>query len=406
MNESEISQSTSNEKPDIVVKEGERANTTESEVKQLYDELGIKAPTPSGKAKGRPKASSVRAKDGKSKDTGSADNGEEKDADDKSKSKNAPASNENGDSGDEADEKGAKKRTDSGKVSDESEEADKGVRESESKGEEDSERRGEGDSETRDDDAEEKDDQEKGKRPGKSNPEVERRIQRLANESRAKDERIAELERQIQQSTQEYQQSLVAQQDPEYTLDDFRRVRDEEGNILDLDQDQAELAYRRWQDDYRQRQSEREAQYQHEQAIARYQQEAQEKLMQSSVEAYDTLNEILESYPELQQGEHFDQEFSDAVMPLIEETIIYQDGTEPGNPDGNTPVIIGMRVNPQNTLKALKQVRDARRSLPLNGLNDSVETRSNVSVPHSRSSDPTVNAANDLYRELGINKRI
>jgi len=39
-------------------------------------------------------------------------------------------------------------------------------------------------------------------------------------------------------------------------------------------------------------------------------------------------------------------------------------------------------------------------------VNDSVEVGSNVSVPHSRSSDPNVNAANDLYKQLGIKKRV
>jgi hypothetical protein len=70
------------------------------------------------------------------------------------------------------------------------------------------------------------------------------------------------------------------------------------------------------------------------------------------------------------------------------------------------PVIVGLKVDPKKILAALRSIGNKKRNLPLNGVNDNVESRSNVNVPHSRSSDPTVNAANDLYKELGINKRI
>ena len=129
--------------------------------------------------------------------------------------------------------------------------------------------------------------------------------------------------------------------------------------------------------------------------------------MRSSVEAYDTLTNILDTYPELQKNsEEFDEDFSNRVMPLIEDMIIYQEGTEPGNENGVQSVIIGMKVNPNKMLEVIKEIKGQKRNLPLNGLNDTVDTRSDVSVPHSRSSDSVVNQANKLYKHFGINKRL
>jgi len=384
--------------------EGAVVEPTENEVGKMYDELGIKAPKPTAKSKKRPKASGVRAKDSKSEDGKDTEHGRKEDDGSKGKSEDAPDTDKDGDSGDDTDSKSQKVGQDAGEVSDDSEDAGDGVRQAESKTEEDSEPGSEKDAEQGDDGAEE---EEKGKRPGKSNPEIERRFQKMTADVREREQRIEELERKLQDTVQQQQQKQVEQEDPEYNIDDFRKVRDEEGNIVDLDPERAELAWRRWKEGFEQRKAERDAEFQRQTAIEEYQREASENLMRSSVEAYDTLTGVLDSYPELDaRSNQFDQQFSDAVMPIIEEAIIYQPGTEPDNEQGVKPVIVGMRMNPTKILQGMGRIKSAKRNLPLNGVNDNVEVRSNVNVPHSRSSDPTVHAANQLYKELGISKRV
>jgi hypothetical protein len=389
---------------------------TTSEIGDMYKELGIKAPAPTGATKGRPKSDTVRAKDVQDDDDADTKSGRKDDKPSTSKSKDALASASNGDAGDDSDAKGSKVSKASAKVSDEPEEADDGVRDAKSAAKEDSERGSKEDTEqgtdgTRqaehesDDEAEEGEDVE-GKRPGKSNPKVEQRFQKLSSDVRERDELIEKLQQELQATTRKHEDDKVAQEDPEYSTDDFRKVRDEEGNVLDLDVNQAELAYRRWQDGFEGRKSEREAARNHEQAIETDKQEASEKLMRSSVEAYDTLTNLLGSYPELDsKSDKFDQDFSNAVLPVIEESIIYQEGTEPGNEEGITSVIVGLHMNPKKMLDAMNLIKSAKRTLPLNGVNDNVEVRSNVNVPHGRSSDATVQAANELMKELKINKR-
>lgn len=400
------------------------AEATADEVGKMYEELGIKATVPTGKAKGRPKASGVRAKDTEQKSDADSDAGR-KASNSKSKSKDAPDSDQNGDSGDEDNPKKSQKRQGDGKVSDESEKAGTGVRKTEPESDEDSESGSKGQSDGTDerdgqdsqqskDSSQKQDDEEdggnpekKGKRPGKSNPEVERRFQKMTTDIREREQRIEELERQLQETVAKQREQQVQQEDPEYTVEDFRKVRDEDGNVVDLEPDQAELYWRRWKDGFEQRKAEREAEYQRQSALEQQEQEYTQRLMQQSAEAYDTLTGIMDEYPELNPGSgSFDQSLSDEIMPLIHETIIYQPGTEPGNEEGVQPVIVGMRMNPKSFLGVINRIRTAKRNLPLNGINDTVESRSNVSVKHSRSSDPTVRAANDLYKELGIDKRL
>lgn len=402
--------------------EGEpAADPTTDEVASLYNDLGIKAPVPTGATKGRPKSTAVRAEDDKKKPAGNSDSRKkEEDDDDEGKSKNAPASDKNVDSRNNPDSKGKKVGKDSDEISDESEEADGGVRKTESDGKGDSKRGSEEDSkrgaertgqEEHDEGAAEEEaelDEEGVKRPGKSNPAVEKRFQKLNAEIKARDDLIEKQANELRETQQKQQQAAVAKEDPEYTIDDFRKVRDEDGNILDLDENQAELAYRRWKDGYEQRKTEREAGQNHENAIREYQETAAREVMESSVKAYDTLTGLLDSYPELNsKNPEYDKDFSDQVMPIIEEAVIYQKGTEPGNEEGYKSVIIGLRIDPSRILSAMNAIKNAKRTLPLNGVNDNVESRSNKNVPHKgRSSDPTVNAANELYADLGIDKRI
>lgn len=396
--------------------EGAVAEPTTDDVAKMYKELGIKAPAPTGATKGRPKASDVRAKDGSKKAAGNSSAGKKAEDDDNgSKSKDAPAADADGDSGNKADPKSAKVGEDADQVPDESKKADAGVRKTEPAGEGDSKRGSEEDTELGVDGAGQGDDEsqdapkpeDEGKRPGKSNPEIEKRFQKLTSEVKDRDQLIADLQKKLQDTTQKQQEERIAQEDPEYTIDDFRKVRDNEGNIIDLDPERAELAWRRWKDGYDQRAEEREAKSSYE---ARQQQQADEttrQLMQDSADAYDALAELMDEYPELvSTSDQFDPDFAKDAMPIINESVQYLEGTEPGNPEGKTPVVVGLKINPKRILAAMKGINNKKRSLPLNGVNDNVEPRSNVAVPHSRSSDPTVNAANDLYKELGINKRI
>ena len=391
---------------------------TNDEVGKMYEELGIKAPAPTGKTKGRPKSSAVRDEDISDDNDADTKHGRKDDKQSSGKSKDAPSNGKDGDSGNDTDAKASKDGKSDGKVQDKSEEADGGVREGKSDTEGDSKRGGEDGSDDgadgagqaaddKDDTEEEGDDAEKGKRPGKSNPEVEKRMQRLATERKEALERAEAAEQKLQEATRSQEEAKIAQEDPEYTIDDFRKVRDEDGNVLELDQNQAELAWRRWQDGYNQRKSVRDAEANRQAAIEKHQEETAEKLMRSSVEAYDSLASLADDYPELvSTNKKFSKEFTAIAMPIIRDCGIYQPGTEPGNEEGLKPVIIGLRIDPRKILDALKSVRSEKRDLPLNGTHDNVDTRSKVNVPHGRSSDPTVNAANELYETLGIKKRL
>lgn len=379
---------------------GEKQDTaTKAEVSKLYEDLGIDAPVPTGKAKGRPKSTAVRAKDAKADGDKDTKSGRQEKAQSNGEQKDAPASDKDGDLRDNTDEKGEKVGEDTGKVSEKPDEADEGVRKDKSETEEDTEQGSEDDARERDEPV--------GKRPGKSNPEVEKRFQKLTSEIREREERIEELSRQLQDSTRQYQEHQVAVEDPEYTMEDFRRVRDENGEVFELDDDQAELAFRRWQDGYNQRKSEREAAYQHQQQQEQLANDTTQRLMESSAQAYDTLTGIMDEYPELNpDSPEFDEELSNDITPVIQDMIIYQPGTEPGNDGGYQPVIVGLKMNPTKILSIINKVKTAKRNLPLNGGYDSVEVGSNVGYHRGRSSDTMVNAANDLYKELGIEKRL
>lgn len=396
----------------------QRATATEDEARELHKSLGIKSTFTADKSKKRPSTTDVRNKDVSKKDDDDSDNRGSGKPSSSVKPKATPDSDKDGDSGNGDSSKKPKERKEDGEVSGESEEAGDGVHKAKSRTEEDSEQGGEGDADDPDSGARQREDEsgdaeeegedadDEGKRPGKSNPKIEQRFQKLTNEVKERDEVIEELQQKLEQATRQQFEEKTNNEDPQYTVEDFKKVRDEEGNIHDLDDDQAELAFRRWQDGYTQRAAERDAQFNQEQALAKAQQEYAENAMRQSVEAYDTLTGMLDSYPELDvNNPKFDQELSDQVMPLIEEMIEYHPGTEPGNENGVQPVIAGMRMKPNKILDVINSIRNAKRTLPLNGLNDTVDTRSNVSVPHSRSSDPVVNQANQLMKDLKINKR-
>lgn len=397
--------------------EGAVIEPTTDDVATMYKELGIKAPKSTGATKGRPKAANVRTEDDEKNGAGNSSARSAKNADDKSKPKNAPDSDDDGNSGNKANAKSSKNGSDDGSVQDESGEADEGVRGTKSRDEKDSERGREEDSELGDDPAgqgaDESDDEAEaeqdaeGKRPGKSNPKIEQRFQRLTEEKRLAEERAAELERRLFEKEQAVAQAKIAQEDPEYTVEDFAKVRDEEGNILELDPNEAELAWRRWKDGYDQRAEQRNAEANRQMQQQQQQEERAEQLMRSSVAAYDHLASMMDDFPELvSDSGQFDADFAAKAMPIVQKAIVYAPGTEPGNAEGNAQVIIGLRVDPKDILEAMRGIRNEKRTLPLNGLDDNIESRSNVNVPHRRSSDSTVNAANELYKELGIDKRL
>ena len=391
---------------------GEVSDVDTKDIESMYKDLGIKAKAPSGKPKGRPKADASGDKKASKEDDGSGESEQEqKDDDSKDKSKTTSTSDKDGVEGNETDEKGEKSSKSTGKdgekdgeVSESDEQDEDGVQKAKSK---DNEEAGE----TSKDDAGEGDEgteEEPGvKRPGKSNPEIEKRFQKLTSEVKEREQIIADLEKKLQEKELAVQQTKIAQEDPEYTIEDFRKVRDEYGEILELDEERAELAWRRWKDGYDQRAQEREARANYEADQAQKAEEQTRQLMQESADAYDTLAGLMDEYPELvSTSDQFDSEFAADAMPIIEEAVQYLEGTEPGNPEGKQPVIVGLKINPKKILAALKNTANKKRSLPLNGMNDNVEPRSNIGVTHSRSSDPNVQAANELYKSLGINKRV
>jgi hypothetical protein len=399
--------------------EGAASEPSAADIKELYEATGVKAPVPTGKSAGRPKTSDVRAKKSEQNGAGNSNSGQEGNDDDKGKSKAASNSGSDDDSGNSANSKGSKDGSDDGKVQGKPGEADKGVRDAESRAKEDSERGSEenpDDGASGDESAEhdsdgkkegEPTDEEGVKRPGKSNPAVEQRFQKLTTDLKERDAEIERLNAELQKTAQEKAQTKVAQADPEYKVEDFKMVRDNKtGEIKELTDEQAELAWHRWKQGYDQRAEERQAETNRQAGLMQREQEITTRIMTESVQAYDTIASLMQDYPELVQSSgQFDEDFAAEAMPLIEEAIEYMPGTEPGNETGALPIIVGLRVDPRRTLNALKKVNNKKRGLPLNGVNDNVESRSNVAVPHSRSSDPTVQAANELMKELKIDKR-
>ena len=369
-----------------------------SEVQEMYDELGIEATAPTSKAEGRPKTSSVRAKNDKADGDKDTDSDKQEEAESKSKQKDAQASDTSKPSGDKADKKGEEKRVSDGEVPPNPDETDKGDGEAKSESDEDTERGGDGDAERTDDGNGKEGEKPEGKREGKSNPEVEKRFQKLTGEIKERDALIEKLQKDIEANQRQQYELQSSQEDPEYKLEDFKTVRDEYGEIHELDDDQAELAYRRWKDGYDSRSAEREANFEKELESRKSQEEAQYQLIQSSVAAQDTLVEIMQNTPELNaDSDKFDAEFSAQVLPAIKEAIIYA-------PDGKT--VLGFAINPNTILNAVKAVRDAKPRVSINGLADSAESSSNLNVRHSRPSDPDMRAVQEMYDELGIKKKV
>jgi hypothetical protein len=397
---------------EIGAPEGAEARADTKDVQAMYDDLGIKAKAPSDKPKGRPKAdASGDKKTAEQNDASGKSEQKQKDDDSKDDSKATPTSSKDGLDGDETDEKSKKSSKSDGKdgkedgeVQESSESDEKRVQKAESKDNDETGKTSKGDAEEGNEGTGE---DSEVKRPGKSNPEVEKRFQKLTGDVKERDGLIADLQQKLQESSKQQAQSKVAQEDPEYKIEDFRKVRDDEGNVMDLDEERAELAWRRWKDGYDQRSEEREARTNFEASQAEKSEAKTRQMMQDSSDAYDTLAGLMDEYPELVKSSNkFDSEFAADAMPIIEEAVQYQEGTEPGNAEGKPAVIVGLRINPKKILAALKNAANKKRSMPLNGLNDSVEKGSNLNVSHSRSSDSNVNAANQLYKELGIKKRI
>lgn len=376
----------------------EKQDSIEKQAKQLYEEFGVKADIP--KTRGRPKKSDS-GDEGKSEVDKRTSNEKRKNGSNQSKPKDEASSDDNDDSGNESQKVVKKDAKDNSKVSKDAEKTGDGTDEDKSEQDGSSERGSSGDSE-RDDEGNESG--EEVKRPGKSSPAAERRIRQLNSEKNEAVARAEQAERKYAQLQQQLEQERVQLEDPEYTLEDFRHVQDENGNILELDDIQQELAYRRWKDGYNERQAERENQALQSQIQDYREYQQAEEIMRKSVEAYDLLNNILENTAELDvRSDKFDKEFSDTIMPLIEGSLEYAPGTEPGNPYGNNPVITGFSLDPRLILQAASTLRNTKRNIPLNALDATVESE-DAAYYHSPSSDPLEQAADKLYKMYGIKK--
>lgn len=376
----------------------EKQDSIEKQAKQLYEEFGVKADVP--KTRGRPKKSDS-GDEGKSEVDKRTSNEKRKNGSNQSKPKDEASSDDNDDSGNESQKVVKKDAKDNSKVSKDAEKTGDGTDEDKSEQDGSSERGSSGDSERDDEDNESG---EEVKRPGKSSPAAERRIRQLNSEKNEAVARAEQAERKYAQLQQQLEQERVQLEDPEYTLEDFRHVQDENGNILELDDIQQELAYRRWKDGYNERQAERENQALQSQIQDYREYQQSEEIMRKSVEAYDLLNNILENTAELDvRSDKFDKEFSDTIMPLIEGSLEYAPGTEPGNPYGNNPVIAGFSLDPRLILQAASTLRNTKRNIPLNALDATVESE-DAAYYHSPSSDPLEQAADKLYKMYGIKK--
>lgn len=376
----------------------EKQDSIEKQAKQLYEEFGVKADVL--KTRGRPKKSDS-GDEGKSEVDKRTSNEKRKNGSNQSKPKDEASSDDNDNSGNESQKVVKKDAKDNSKVSKDAEKTGDGTDEDKSEQDGSSERGSSGDSE-RDDEGNEIG--EEVKRPGKSSPAAERRIRQLNSEKNEAVARAEQAERKYAQLQQQLEQERVQLEDPEYTLEDFRHVQDENGNILELDDIQQELAYRRWKDGYNERQAERENQALQSQIQDYREYQQSEEIMRKSVEAYDLLNNILENTAELDvRSDKFDKEFSDTIMPLIEGSLEYAPGTEPGNPYGNNPVITGFSLDPRLILQAASTLRNTKRNIPLNALDATMESE-DAAYYHSPSSDPLEQAADKLYKMYGIKK--
>lgn len=385
---------------------------TAKEVKELYEELGVDKKVEANKSSTKPKSKAgnikssnktkrqddndSQSKKGQSRASGGQDKSEDESADDKTSRTGAKGRKE-----------ASQTKEDSKSDAEKPAETGEDARRTESETEEGSGQGGETGAEQDREADDESSEQDEGKRPGKSDPKIERRFQRLISESKEKDQVIEDLQRQLQQQQQLYYQQQVENEDPEYTVDDFRTVQDRDGNIIDLNENEAELAWRRWKDGYNQRQAERQAEQSRQIQMQQQEQELQMKVMQNSADAYDLLTNMVDDYPELDvNSDKFDQELSDLVMPIIHDTVIYQPGTEPGNPDGHQPVIAGLRMDPTTILDTINQIRNTKPALSPEELYQNVDTPSQYTVRSPRSSSEATREVNELYKELGINKRI
>lgn len=389
----------------IVNRDGSKAGVSTDEIKEMYKELGVKASVPTGKTRGRPKSADVRDKDTDAENSKNSSNGDKKDGDDKNDSKNASSASHDGDSGDKVDASGKKVGEDSGKVSGESKDANGGAGQDKSDSDEGSEGGGKGGPEDGDGESGESD---QVKRPGKSNPEVERRFQKLTSDIKARDSAIESLRAQLAEVTNKSRAERDSIQDPEYSINDFRTVVDNNtGEIRNLDPDEAELAYRRWKEGYDVRNQQRQQQYAQESARVAQEQQSIQRVMKESSDAYDSLASLLDEYPALnEKSDKFDKSLSDMVVPMITGMVEYLPGTEPGNANNRQPVIVGMKADPRQMLKAINAIQQSKRTIPVNGISGDVDGMSNISVHEARSSDDMVNAANALYKELNIKKRL
>lgn len=168
--------------------------------------------------------------------------------------------------------------------------------------------------------------------------------------SRGAQARIQELARQSkewQEKYQELQDRVEAQklnsEDPIYTLSDFKRVTDEDGDIVELTDEEAELHFLRWEKGYNHRQSQRQA-------------EAQERAIES-MSFYDEITNAITQYPQFDEtSPQFDPELNAIFMEEMSEEFIKD----------NNGHIIGANISPMKKIeRVLRYANHGTKKQPL-----------------------------------------
>lgn len=364
----------------------------------VFEEQGIETPEQSKSDSTRPQSKKSASKQSGSKNgRGKTDNTKVDAKKTTSQDSGDDSSHQDG-HGDDTDKEGSEEARKSRKSSESS------VSEEDGDGQKDESKRVRGDredgSEDGGEDGEEdrEEDGERDKRSRKEDrrrPKIERRIQKLITESKAKDEliaqyKMAEAEREQERQREEFDEIL----NQDYTLEDFRYVKAPDGSVYQCNNEEAELAYLRWNNAKQKAQYAYDVQQMEEQERIKAAEVETDTLLSRAVEAQDILDEFAEAYPELDdRSPEYDKELAELVMPLVSKGFIKQPH------DAGYQAVI----NPMELMSAIKAVSDllSLRSTGENSLSDRTIGNSGR-TEDKRSVSEIEDDFREVYKEYGI----
>ena len=199
------------------------------------------------------------------------------------------------------------------------------------------------------------------------------RIQELAKEKNEWKEKYQKLEDQLNQEK-------IAKEDPVYTLDDFKRVKDEDGDEIELTEAEQKVAYYEWKEGYAQRQQARE-------------QEALSQ-MAKATEFVDEISEAMEKYPEFDENsDKFDPELSALVVDTLKDTLILDDKGQ----------IVGSSISPMKIIDRFHSVASKKTPVSVNKIKAKSQPRATSSRQvMTDGMNETKKQLDELYKATGI----